>query len=169
MDTNMITYLACICFLFIFGRIFILPLKKIGKIILNSILGGICIYVINLIGSAFGFHIGLNFFTSILIRIIGITRCGLLNCCKIINRIKSPKIQYDAIILDQSFPEKEGKKATGREGEKLLEIMEKKNCNLPVLIHSIMLKKPDYSFVFDFMCSWELLKLQKFLDYVVEK
>ena len=86
MDMNMITYLAGICFIFVFGRIFILPLKKILKLIFNSILGGICIYIINLIGVTFGFHIGLNFFTSILIRIIGITRCYLFNYCKIINR-----------------------------------------------------------------------------------
>ena len=66
MNTNIITFLACICFIFIFGRIFILPLKKIIKIIFNSILGGLSIFFINLIGVNFGFHIGLNFFTSIL-------------------------------------------------------------------------------------------------------
>ena len=85
MDTNIITYLACICFLFIFGRIFIFPLKKVLKLIFNSVLGGICIYVINLIGSAFGFHIGLNFFTSIVIRFIRFARSSLFNCCKIVN------------------------------------------------------------------------------------
>ncbi len=79
MDTNIITYLACICFLFIFGRIFILPLKKILKIIFNSILGGLSIFVINVIGANFGFHIGLNFFTSILVRSFGLTRCCCLN------------------------------------------------------------------------------------------
>ena len=88
MDTNIITYLACICFIFVFGRIFILPLKKILKLIFNSVLGGICIYVINLIGGTFGFHIGLNFFTSILIRTIGITRSGLPDCCEIADWIK---------------------------------------------------------------------------------
>lgn len=72
MDTNIITYLACICFLFLFGRIFIIPLKKIVKLVLNSILGGISIYLINLIGVTFGFHIGLNFFTSILIGLLGL-------------------------------------------------------------------------------------------------
>lgn len=87
MDTNLLTYLACICFIFIFGRIFILPLKKILKLIFNSILGGISIFLINLIGGTFGFHIGLNFFTSILIRLIRLTRCSLFDCCKIINRI----------------------------------------------------------------------------------
>lgn len=80
MDINIITYLACICFIFIFGRIFIVPLKKILKLVLNSIIGGLVIYVINVIGGAVGFHIGLNVFTSILVRVIGTTRCGLFNC-----------------------------------------------------------------------------------------
>ena len=72
MDTNIITYLACICFIFIFGRIFIMPLKKILKLVFNSVLGGITIYIINLIGGSFGFHIGLNFFTSIVIGLLGL-------------------------------------------------------------------------------------------------
>ncbi len=72
MDINIITYLACICFIFIFGRIFIVPIKKILKLVLNSILGGVVIFIINLIGANFGFHIGLNFFTSILIGLLGL-------------------------------------------------------------------------------------------------
>ena len=72
MDINIITYLACICFIFIFGRIFIVPLKKILKLVLNSILGGVVIFIINLVGANFGFHIGLNFFTSILIGLLGL-------------------------------------------------------------------------------------------------
>ncbi len=72
MDINIITYLACICFIFIFGRIFIVPIKKILKLVLNSILGGAVIFIINLIGANFGFHIGLNFFTSILIGLLGL-------------------------------------------------------------------------------------------------
>lgn len=100
MDMNIITYLACICFIFIFGRIFILPLKKILKLIFNSILGGICIYVINLIGGNFGFHIGLNFFTSILIRIIRLTRSGLFDRCEIVNWIaKSKRTNYFELVL----------------------------------------------------------------------
>lgn len=88
MNTNIITYLACICFIFIFGRIFILPLKKIFKLIVNSILGGVCIYIINMIGANFGFHIGLNFFTSLIIRVIRIARGCLLDYCQIVNWIK---------------------------------------------------------------------------------
>lgn len=72
MDTNIITYLACICFLFVFGRVFIVPITKVLKLVINSVLGAGLIYIINLIGSGFDFHIGLNFFTSIIVGILGI-------------------------------------------------------------------------------------------------
>ena len=72
MNENIITYLACICFIFIFGKIFIVPLKKLLKIIFNFVLGGICIFLINIIGSNWGFHIGLNIFTSVLIGLLGL-------------------------------------------------------------------------------------------------
>lgn len=36
---SIIAYIACIFFLFIFGRIFIVPIKTILKLVLNSILG----------------------------------------------------------------------------------------------------------------------------------
>lgn len=83
MDTNLITYLACICFLFIFGRVFIVPIKKVLKLVVNSILGGITIFLINLIGGMFGFYIGLNVFTSILVGVLGLP--GLV--CLIIIRL----------------------------------------------------------------------------------
>lgn len=84
MDTNtIIVYIACICFLFIFGRIFILPIKSILKLVLNSILGGLIIYIINVIGGLFAFHIGLNYITAILVGILGIPGAMLLVILKI--------------------------------------------------------------------------------------
>ena len=88
MDTNILMYLACICFLFIFGRVFIVPITKVLKLVLNSILGGVLIYIINLIGSSFNFHIGLNFFTSILVRNFRNTWSNLHNYYKIVNLLK---------------------------------------------------------------------------------
>ena len=61
-----------ICFLFIFGKVFIVPIKKVLKLVINSILGGITIFLINLIGATFGFHIGVNIFTSILVGLLGL-------------------------------------------------------------------------------------------------
>ena len=72
MNLNIITYLACVCFLFLFGRIFIGPIKKVLKLVVNSILGGVTIWIINLVGAGINFHIGINFFTSILIGLLGL-------------------------------------------------------------------------------------------------
>lgn len=84
MDANtIIAYLACICFLFIFGKIFILPLKTILKIILNSILGGALIAIINFIGGMFNFHIGLNIITAIIIGLLGLPGTILLIILKL--------------------------------------------------------------------------------------
>lgn len=81
---NIITFVACIVFLFIFGRIFIIPLKNIFKLVLNSVLGGILIFIINAIGAYFGFHIGLNIITSIFVGLLGIPGAGLLIILQII-------------------------------------------------------------------------------------
>lgn len=73
MDFNsIIAYIACIIFLFIFGKIFIVPIKTILRLVINSILGGIIIFIINLIGSIWNFHIGVNLITSIFVGILGI-------------------------------------------------------------------------------------------------
>ena len=69
---NIIAFIACIFFIFIVGKIFILPLKTILKFILNSVVGGIIIFIINLIGGLWNFHIGLNIFTSIIVGILGV-------------------------------------------------------------------------------------------------
>ena len=49
-----------------------MPIKKVLKLILNSILGGVLIFAINLVGQYFNFHIGLNAITAILVGILGV-------------------------------------------------------------------------------------------------
>ena len=68
-NTNtIIIFIACIIGIVILGKAFIIPIKLILKLIINSILGGVLIFIINLIGASFGFHIGLNIITSIFVR-----------------------------------------------------------------------------------------------------
>lgn len=69
---SIIAYMACIFFLFIFGKLFIVPLRIIFKLIINSVLGGLIIFIINFIGSFFNFHIGLNLVTSIFVGFLGV-------------------------------------------------------------------------------------------------
>ena len=72
LNTNVITYLACICFLFLL------------KLVLNSIIGGLVIFIINLVGANFGFHIGLNFFTSVLVGFLGLPGAVILIIIKLL-------------------------------------------------------------------------------------
>ena len=85
MDTNtIIAYIACICFLFVFGRIFILPIKTILKLFFNSLLGAVLIFIINLVGNIFNFHIGLNIVTAIIVGVLGIPGAILIAIVNII-------------------------------------------------------------------------------------
>lgn len=63
-----IIFLGCIMGIILFGKILILPIKLIVKLIINSLLGGIIISIINWIGVAFNFHLGLNIFTVMFVR-----------------------------------------------------------------------------------------------------
>jgi len=81
---NTLIIISCICMLFVLGRIFIVPIKWILKLIINSILGGILIWVINLVGGMWGFHIGLNLYTSLLVGFLGIPGVIVLILLKLI-------------------------------------------------------------------------------------
>lgn len=82
---NVLIVISCICMIFLIGKIFIIPIRKILKLVFNSILGGILIWLINLIGGIWGFHIGLNLYTSILVRTTWSTWGNIFNCGDIIN------------------------------------------------------------------------------------
>ena len=62
------------------GAIFKVKIQKIIKLIINSILGGVLIYIINRTGMI---HIGLNIVTSVFVGIFGIPGAILLIILKI--------------------------------------------------------------------------------------
>lgn len=85
MELNtIIPYIIGVIILFFFGKIFVLPIKSIIKLIGNSILGAILIYIINLIGSAFNFHIGLNVITIFFVALLGVPGAIALTLIKIL-------------------------------------------------------------------------------------
>ena len=86
---NVLIIISCICFLFIIGRIFIIPIKWIFKLLINSIFGGILILIINFIGLNWGFRIGINFITILLVRSFRSTRRNIYYVVKISHKIKT--------------------------------------------------------------------------------
>ena len=76
--SNTLIIVGCAIAIFLFGKIFLYPIKKVLKLVFNTIIGGFLIYIINLIGASFGFHIGLNIITSLIVGILGIPGAILL-------------------------------------------------------------------------------------------
>ncbi|MBO5412746.1 MAG: pro-sigmaK processing inhibitor BofA family protein [Clostridia bacterium] len=76
--TSTLIVVGCAIAIFIIGKIFLFPIKKILKLVLNTVIGGAIIYIINLVGANFGFHIGLNIITSLVVGILGIPGAILL-------------------------------------------------------------------------------------------
>lgn len=82
--TSVIIYLACLIVIFIVGKIFFVPLKSSFKLLINSILGGILIYIVNIVGASFGFHIGLNVGTALFTGLLGVPGVVFLVVLKLI-------------------------------------------------------------------------------------
>lgn len=76
-------YIGCLIGIIIIGKIFIVPIKFVVKLLINSIIGVILLYVINLVGTMWGLHIGINFITAIFVGILGIPGAVLLMVLKI--------------------------------------------------------------------------------------
>lgn len=85
MDIKMLlVYFACVIAIFIIGKILFVPLKMIFKLILNSILGGILIWLINLAGITWGLHIGINVITMLTVGLLGVPGAVLLTVLAIL-------------------------------------------------------------------------------------
>ena len=80
---NTIIITACVVSFIIIGWLFNISLSKIFRLILNSILGGILIYIINYFGASIGMHIGLNVVTSVFVGFFGIPGALLLLAVKL--------------------------------------------------------------------------------------
>lgn len=76
--TSILVMIGCVFAIFVIGKIFLFPIKLLLKLVLNTVIGGAIIYIINLIGANFGFHIGLNIITSLVVGILGIPGAILL-------------------------------------------------------------------------------------------
>ena len=80
---NTLIICGCIIGIMLLGMVFKIKIWKLVKLIINSILGGVLIFLINQIGTSFGIHIGLNLVTSIFVGVFGIPGAILLIVMKI--------------------------------------------------------------------------------------
>jgi inhibitor of the pro-sigma K processing machinery len=73
-----LAWIAGILIVLVFGKALALPMKIILRLIINGILGGIAILIINFIGSYFGFNISLNVVSALIAGVLGLPGMILL-------------------------------------------------------------------------------------------
>ena len=81
---SFLLYVFCIIIIFLIGKFFIVPIKKLIKLCVNSAIGAVLIYVINMVGVNYNFHIGLNLWTILCTGFLGIPGVILILLIKII-------------------------------------------------------------------------------------
>lgn len=73
MDFTMILpILIGVAVLFVVLKLLALPMKIIIKLVINGLVGGLIIFVINLVGANFGFMIDLNWITALIVGFLGV-------------------------------------------------------------------------------------------------
>ncbi|MBR5316115.1 MAG: pro-sigmaK processing inhibitor BofA family protein [Firmicutes bacterium] len=75
MDIEMgvfLTFGGALILILLLGRVLLIPLKLLGKLVLNSILGAVIVMVINFVGMSFGLVIPLNIINAVIVGVLGI-------------------------------------------------------------------------------------------------
>lgn len=79
LELNIIlAYAVGLILLYVIGWVLLVPLKWIIKLIWNGILGGIMLFVINLIGGIWGIHLVINPLSAIVVGLLGVPGVILL-------------------------------------------------------------------------------------------
>lgn len=69
---NIIYFIIAVLAIFVVGKILAWPFKVLINLIFNGILGGILLFLINLVGSTFGLVIPINAITALIAGFLGI-------------------------------------------------------------------------------------------------
>lgn len=82
-----LVFIGAVVAVFIILKILAWPIKKIIKMILNIVLGGALLIVVNMIGANFGFVIPLNWITALVVGVLGIPGLIVLVILTLLNVI----------------------------------------------------------------------------------
>lgn len=74
----LLAYALGIFALYVVGYMFLVPIKIILRLVINSVAGAISILLINWIGAFWGIHISLNVLSAVTVGILGVPGAILL-------------------------------------------------------------------------------------------
>lgn len=75
---TIVAYAVALLLMYALGWLLFVPLKYLWKLLLNGILGGLLLFVINLVGGFFGINIAINPITALISGFLGIPGVALL-------------------------------------------------------------------------------------------
>lgn len=81
MDANIniiIAYAFGLFLLYLIARLLLVPLKIILRLLYNGLIGGVVLYLVNLIGGWFGLYIAINPITALVAGFLGVPGVILL-------------------------------------------------------------------------------------------
>ncbi|HHY09866.1 MAG TPA: SigmaK-factor processing regulatory BofA [Firmicutes bacterium] len=73
-----VSYAAGVFFLYALGKLLLIPLRVIFNLIVNAVIGGGVLLLVNLIGSFWHFSLGVNPITALLVGLLGVPGVLLL-------------------------------------------------------------------------------------------
>ena len=81
---TLLAFLLGLVILYIVGMLLVIPIKILIKLLINGVLGGIILFIFNLIGGIFGLSIAINPLTAIIVGVLGIPGVILILIMQII-------------------------------------------------------------------------------------
>lgn len=73
-----IAYVVGVLFVYALGKMLLIPLRTIFNLIVNAVIGGGVLLLVNLIGSFWNFHVGVNPITALIVGLLGVPGVLLL-------------------------------------------------------------------------------------------
>lgn len=75
--TLIIAYLVGLAALYFIGWLLLVPLKFLSKMMLNALIGGVLLVILNMVGGLFNFTVSLNAVTAVMAGFLGVPGVAL--------------------------------------------------------------------------------------------
>ncbi|ADG80970.1 pro-sigmaK processing inhibitor BofA [Thermincola ferriacetica] len=72
MDGAVLAFTIGLLILIVVGNVLVVPLKYVVKFVANGVLGGILLWLVNLVGAGFSLHVPINIVTALIAGFLGI-------------------------------------------------------------------------------------------------
>ena len=73
-----LAYIAGLALLYALGYLLLVPLKWVGRLLVNGLLGGVLLVIVNLLGSLIQIRVGINLVTALVAGFLGVPGVGLM-------------------------------------------------------------------------------------------